>query len=358
RGSGGPDAYGYTWSDSDEPGGPQFSWNDISSSGTLINLADDSYQEIALPFEFPFYGASHFFVRIASNGILVFGTGGNESSNASIPDTASPDGFVAPFWDDLDPGAGGQVHLDWVEESNEFIVQYTGVPRAGAPGSSMTFQVILGDDGSIRYQYLEMTGDLESATIGIESHSGAVGLPIACSTSYVHDDLAVEILPACQWLIADPWSGQSEAGESWPVSVCVDAAGLDLGESTCNLLVRSNDPDSVTVIVPVLAQLVDTGVEDDTPRRYELLGNFPNPFNPVTEIRYALPAPTEVSLEVYDLSGRVVRTLLAGETQDSGRYAVLWDGRSDRGAPVASGVYFYRLTADGRALSRKMILLK
>jgi len=358
RTRGGPDAYGYTWTDSNQPDGPSFSWMDISLIGTHLPLADDGYFEFALPFGFPFYGETRDTVRVGSNGFLSFATGGSEPLNVPIPGGGDPNGIVAPFWDDLDPEALGSVYVLWNPQNAEFIVQYTGVPRASEPGSSMTFQVILREDGSIRFQYLEMLGTLNSATIGIESQSGEVGLPVACDEPYVEAELAVEIVPGCPWLTASPWFGANFSGESKPVSVCVDASALDLGEHTCNLLIRSDDPDSVTVIVPVLVYVVDTGVEDENPSRYELLGNFPNPFNPVTGIRYALPAPADVTLEVYDLSGRVVRRLLRGQAQDPGRYEVLWDGKNDRGAPVASGVYFYRLTADGRSLSRKMILLK
>ncbi len=89
-----------------------------------------------------------------------------------------------------------------------------------------------------------------------------------------------------------------------------------------------------------------------------LLGNFPNPFNPVTLISYDLPEPTAIDLAVYDLSGRLVRTLVDSELREGGRHTTPWDGRDERGLPVASGVYFYRLTATGESLSRRMILLK
>jgi len=359
RGAGGPDAYGYTWTDSDEDGGPVFSWTDISAVGLPLMLGDDAFFAVDLPFDFPFYGGAYDTVRVTSNGYLSFVSDGSAAVNAPIPDESGPNGIAAAFWDDLDPGTAGDVHVHWLEGTGEFVIQYTGVPLAGQQASSLTFQAILRDDGTIIFQYLEMMGATDGATVGTESASGAVGLQVACNESYVHDGLAVEITPGCPWLTADPWSGVSSAGWAEAVSVCVDATELELGEHTCNLLVRSDDPDSVIVIVPVLVIAVDTGVDDgDIPREYELLGNFPNPFNPVTEIRYALPRPATVSLTVYDLSGRVVRRLLVSESQAEGRYAVLWDGRNDRGVSVSSGVYFYRLAADGDALSRKMILLK
>jgi hypothetical protein len=88
------------------------------------------------------------------------------------------------------------------------------------------------------------------------------------------------------------------------------------------------------------------------------LENFPNPFNPTTTIRYSLPANAAVTLEVYDVSGRLVRTLVDAETRKAGIYDELWDGKDARGEAVSTGVYFYRLTAGTESLTRKAVLLK
>ncbi len=89
------------------------------------------------------------------------------------------------------------------------------------------------------------------------------------------------------------------------------------------------------------------------------LGNHPNPFNPTTTIAFRLTDATRVDLEVYEPSGRVVRTLMAGVDLDAGEHEVAWDGMDDTGLPVASGTYFYRVIADGRqAATRTMTLLK
>ena len=88
-----------------------------------------------------------------------------------------------------------------------------------------------------------------------------------------------------------------------------------------------------------------------------LAQNSPNPFNPCTEIRFTLARPTHVTLEVLDLSGRVVAVLEDGR-RDAGDHVVTWSGSGDDGHRIASGTYFYRLRADGAAETRKMILLK
>lgn len=93
------------------------------------------------------------------------------------------------------------------------------------------------------------------------------------------------------------------------------------------------------------------------PLVHSLNQNYPNPFNPVTSIRYAVPRSGQVTLAVYDLHGRKVRTLVSGE-QKAGRHVVVWDGTDDRGRHVASGMYFYRLIAERFTQSRKVVLLR
>ena len=91
--------------------------------------------------------------------------------------------------------------------------------------------------------------------------------------------------------------------------------------------------------------------------RLALHPNTPNPFNPVTEIRFELPRDESVTLSIYDVRGRLVRTLVGG-ARPAGLHRTRWDGRDERGIPVASGVYLYRLQAGEKAIVRKMVLMK
>ncbi len=88
-----------------------------------------------------------------------------------------------------------------------------------------------------------------------------------------------------------------------------------------------------------------------------LAPNTPNPFNPSTEISFELATPTNAVLKVYDMRGRVVRTLVTGRF-GAGLQTVLWDGTRDDGTAVSSGVYAYQLQAEGRSWTRRMTLLK
>lgn len=91
-------------------------------------------------------------------------------------------------------------------------------------------------------------------------------------------------------------------------------------------------------------------------REFRLAQNLPNPFTGNTQIGFALPRPLEISLGVFDISGRHIRTLSEG-TLPAGEYTVSWDGRDESGEEVASGIYFYRLEGDGLEETRKMVVL-
>ena len=89
-----------------------------------------------------------------------------------------------------------------------------------------------------------------------------------------------------------------------------------------------------------------------------LLGpNRPNPFNPSTAIDYLIPEAATVSLTIHDIGGRLVARLISGH-ELAGRHTVIWDGRSNAGRPVSSGVYFMKLRVGDRAEVRKITLVR
>jgi len=93
------------------------------------------------------------------------------------------------------------------------------------------------------------------------------------------------------------------------------------------------------------------------PEDYALLSNYPNPFNAKTTISFALASPSDVKLEIYDIAGRLVK-LLINDYSEAGRYTVIWDATDNYGQAVATGIYFYRLSAGELSLSQKMTLIK
>ncbi len=121
--------------------------------------------------------------------------------------------------------------------------------------------------------------------------------------------------------------------------------------------------------IEILAAGGLTGISEQTnstlPEQFELAQNFPNPFNPSTTIRYALPTTSRVIITVYNLLGQEVVRLVSGE-QLPGWHSVVWDGRNSQGLPVASGIYIYRMAAESSETgagqlftrTRKLVLLK
>lgn len=101
-----------------------------------------------------------------------------------------------------------------------------------------------------------------------------------------------------------------------------------------------------------------TGAADsDVPEHFALHDAVPNPFNPQTTLSFSLPVTSHVTLAIYDVSGRLVTTLV-DESRGAGRYEITWDGRDAAQRQVSSGVYFYRIDADGFVETKRMVLLK
>lgn len=98
-------------------------------------------------------------------------------------------------------------------------------------------------------------------------------------------------------------------------------------------------------------------VRDQSPNQFTLSQNFPNPFNPQTEIHFSLGSMQQVELQIYDILGRMVRSLVH-DRFDPGEHVVRWDGKDENGLSVATGVYFYRLAAGAFVQTKKMVLLR
>jgi hypothetical protein len=98
-------------------------------------------------------------------------------------------------------------------------------------------------------------------------------------------------------------------------------------------------------------------VGTEIPLKFELSQNYPNPFNPSTKINFALPKAENVTLKIFDITGRVVAVLI-NQKMEAGKYIVDWHGLDENNQQVASGVYFYQIVAGQNILTKKMIMLK
>ena len=154
--------------------------------------------------------------------------------------------------------------------------------------------------------------------------------------------------------------GESSATAA-PFGVAIDSLGLDSATIQA-WIARAQIEDDGSIAfrqgIANLEQLLALFI----PKEMALLHNYPNPFNPETWIPYQLAEPTDITIHIYAASGVLVRTLALGH-QAAGIYqyrsrAAYWDGKNEVGESVASGIYFYTLTASDFTATRKMLIMK
>jgi hypothetical protein len=157
------------------------------------------------------------------------------------------------------------------------------------------------------------------------------------------------------WFTVNPDSGVCAPHASSDIVFTFDAAELDAGQYYAFVVINNSDPFRPTVVIPIHLTVsggVDVSGDATGPLAYDLEQNFPNPFNPITTIRYSLPRRSHVTLSVFNTLGQQVAILRNGE-QEAGYHDVQFDG-SGR----ASGVYFYRMVTGGFRQTRHFVLMK
>jgi len=131
----------------------------------------------------------------------------------------------------------------------------------------------------------------------------------------------------------------------------------------CELVafIQTNDTKEILQGTKIdLSALVPVSINDDNdalPLATSLKGNYPNPFNPSTTIEFYLMESAYVTLDVYNVMGQKV-TALINSRMEAGYHSVAWDGKDNGGNSVASGAYFYKLSADDYSSVKKMLLIK
>jgi photosystem II stability/assembly factor-like uncharacterized protein len=259
-GQGGPDAFGYRWIDSDEPGGPTFSWVDISATGTALDTNsawvptgtlnrpnDEGYFPVRLPFSFSFYGVNKDTIFIGTNGNIMFERPtGDVFTNNPFPTSTDPvNNHFGIFWDDLEVRAGAKVYYG--TNAGNFVVQYQGMARFAGTVQNYTFEVIMSPSGTLKYQYLALGingGIVNSATAGLENTGATIGLTVAHnSATYFHNNLAVQIssdlLP---WASVSRTSGTIAPADSQSVELRIHPTGLANGVYTGRYTITGNTP--------------------------------------------------------------------------------------------------------------------
>jgi len=158
------------------------------------------------------------------------------------------------------------------------------------------------------------------------------------------------------WLTITPASGTVAQGGVAALTLDFDATSLPGGTYAATIYIQS-DGAAGPAQVPVLLQVTAPSDVGDAPAAFALTGNHPNPFNPRTTVRFSLAKAGPAVVEVLDLQGRRVRTLLRGELP-AGPAVIAWDGLDAAGRPAPSGTYLARLIGGGQVATHKMTLAK
>ncbi|MFH1844137.1 MAG: MXAN_6640 family putative metalloprotease [bacterium] len=170
-------------------------------------------------------------------------------------------------------------------------------------------------------------------------------------------DAVFTIYKPVDWLTVNPDTGSVPQGSTQNVTLQFDSAGMAQGDYTAYLVITHNGPGSPSV-VPVTLHVNDSlSGAGGLPYTFHFDGNYPNPFNPTTTIVFTLARPGKAAVDVFDLQGRLVRTVWQGDLQ-SGSHHLQWNGRDDNGRMVAAGTYFGRLHTAERTETCKMVLAK
>ena len=361
KGGGGPDLFGYSWIDSNDPDGPEFIWEDISTNPASEVITswqggkDDGYTTaIPIGFDFKFYGELFSNIYISTNGFISFSPLiSSYFDNKEIPDVDDPNNSIFALWDDLDGRYSGEVYF--LRDEDKFVVQFTNWQRYSASGS-LTFQIVLKQNNKIYLYYKTLTGSLNYSTVGIENGSGTDGLQMVYNASYLEEELAVMISTNPEWLNLNSISGTIYNGNSASVILNVNTNELELGDYTMDMVISTNDPENPLVTVPVTLTVTDvvSAIDEPTtlPKEFALYQNYPNPFNPSTTIRFALPVQTNLVISVYNSIGEKVAEAFNGELVE-GYHEINFNASN-----IASGVYFYRFESKKYTSTKKMIVIK
>jgi len=263
-GAGGPDSSGYRWIDSDEPGGPVFSFIDITQTGTEITgLSDDSYRgPFPIGFEFPFYDTSYTEFYVQSNGVINFDLRYITLGNQPIPRVDGYNNLLAWCWDDLHPQDG---HVYYEQIDNKLIIQFDNYGECCYPAGRVDAEVILDGNGTIVYQYDGFRGgfDTQNCTVGIENAGGTDGLEVAFNTEYLHDGLALRFGRNTMLTGVTPTFGSIASGDSLQVGVALQSVLWAEGEYVSHLELASNDCDQPASLIPINLCVVSCAVVCD-----------------------------------------------------------------------------------------------
>ena len=236
------------------------------------------------------------------------------------------------------------------------------------PLSTLLADIVLLDP-PFEFHYESVTIDISSDSVGSfngmihNTSSDVVNLAVVRRLNDFEENWTSSICVGaiCYNEMIDSVSVEISAGDSIPCGVLAWANGS--GEGTIQLDIFDLNGQSEHVLVDIIfyfnetvSTITDDGLQEGF-KSFNLMDNYPNPFNPVTSIPYFLDENNFIHLSIHDLSGKLVKTLFEGK-QNAGHHSINCNSRNKYGESVAAGIYFYNFSLGNIIESKKMILLK
>ena len=253
---------------------------------------------------------------------------------------------------------------------------YFAVIPALASGSEISYYIHAADESGHSTNH-PLIGEFEPHIFTVSGNPNPAELvvdPTSFTLEMATNEILVEVMEmnnigglpmdftiteSVDWLSIDPSIGTLNAGASTSIELTFDTAGMTAGNYSIDLII--NDDREETIILIELTVTSTSTQNDVIFSRTELLGNYPNPFNPETTIKYNLHDNVDVTLEIYNIKGQLVKTLVS-TSQEAGLHSVAWNGKDSNGSDVSSGIYFSNFGANtgnsDYTSVKKIILLK
>ena len=262
------DELGYAWSSSSLASEVQYSWEEVSNDAILLSFEanDQASGPFAIGFPFTFYGEVYDELIVNPNGWVGFSEDNDGWNNQSVFSDDSPHNAIFAFWDDLNPESSqdndvgsGNVYID--SNSDRCIIWYDNVSHWTSLNRVYDFQLVLYPDGSIKVNYREMTGDVDSGTIGIVNQDGTIGHQVVYNDDFMENNLTVCFKGTPTWMdyYYSGGTGLSEtsleSGQSSTYSINFNSSNLPQGEYYASLVV--NPEGSFYQIVPINLTVLD-----------------------------------------------------------------------------------------------------
>ncbi len=328
----------------------------------LIRMGDSGTDVVDLPNGSEFVDGD--FGTVYTHDVVVTGSLNNNASFTLDADATSDVLMAELAHDDgeADATASGYTHLGTGDNSTGYgwIVGYDASSYYHPKLNMIRLHASLGGSGDIM---------VHIATIDIRSGTYTdLVTPVTATVVDGWNDLKIEELFGAEIDLPDEfYVGFSHASSASAVYVGMDNSDpanytyLIGPDGTITALHDlGTDYEEMNFMIRALISYSDpTAVAEGnfTAEKFTLAQNYPNPFNPTTDINYTVPLNGQVNISVYNILGQKIATLYNGY-QTSGAHTVTWDGKNSAGMEVPGGVYFYRLTANGKTMTKKMMLLK